>query len=495
MAVTPLIILVLIIILAAAFLRVRLNYWRKRNALTIHTSDLQKFRGREHLAFVFQRIYNQLKAENKPYAGIFTLLRPSVVVADLDMLKIVYITEFESFPDRGFYVNYKSDPLSKNLVRLHWDLWHKMRAKLTPTFTANRMRQMFANVEVIGRHFIEVMQEEQSVAKDHVVDVRDLCARFTTDVIGDVAFGLQCNSLQDPNAEFRLQGDKAFYTIHPLMEFLSSLYPNFFQKIGYKVFPKDMIDFYSTIVKETVEYRVKNRVKRNDFLDLIIELKNKPSKEGEEYQLDMNDLIAQSFVFFIGGFETSSSTMSFALFELAKNPLVQEKARENVDEILRHHHGVFSHESLNEMVYIRQVVQETLRRHPIAPTGRRVCRRRYTFPNGLTVEPEVDIVAPIYAIHHDPEIYPQPEIFRPERFAAEERIGRHPMSYLPFGAGPRVCIAERFGMMQTMLGLAMLLHNFKFSPCQRTPEHLHYDPHNVLAFNCKDGIYLKVEKV
>ncbi|XP_073813635.1 cytochrome P450 6a22-like [Musca autumnalis] len=490
----PLIILISIIILAAAWLRVRLNYWRKRNILTLPTPDFQKFRGREHLAFVFQRLYNQLKVENKPYAGIFVLLRPTVVVADLDMLKIIYITEFESFPDRGFYVNYKSDPLSANLVRVHRDMWHKIRAKLTPTFTANRMRQMFANVAAIGRHFVEVMAEHQAEAKDHVVDVRDLCARFTTDVIGDVAFGLQCNSLQDPYVEFRLQGDKAFYDTHPVMDFVASLYPNFFQKIGYKVFPKDMIDFYSTIVKDTVEYREKNQVKRNDFLDLLIELRNKPPKEGD-YQLDINDLIAQSFAFFAAGFETSSSTMSFALFELARNPLVQNKARQNVEEVLRRHQGVFSYESLNEMVYIKQVVQETLRKHPVFPAGKRVCRRLYTFPNGLTIEPDVDIIVPIYAIHHDPEIYTQPETFRPERFAEDERKGRHPMSYLPFGAGPRVCIAERFGMMQTMLGLAMLLHNFKFSPCDRTPERLKYDPNIVLAFNCRNGIYLKVERI
>ncbi|XP_073813632.1 cytochrome P450 6a8-like [Musca autumnalis] len=491
----PFLVFTLIAVIIFLWLRKKLNYWKKYDILTVDASSLIKIKEREHVAFVYQRFYQKLKAENKPYAGFLTLLTPSLLVADLDLLKLVYISEFDAFPDRGFYTNYDDDPLSKNMVRLHGDLWRKVRTKLTPTFSSGRMRQMFDNVEAIGQNFIQVMGEQVEQLNNEV-EIRDLCARFTTDVIGNVAFGLECNSLHKPHTEFRIKGDKAFYTIHPFMEMIAATYPKVFQKLGYKVFTNELISFYSGIVKETVAYRERNQVKRNDFLDLLIELKNSPLEEGE-YQLDMDDLIAQAFVFFIGGFETSSSTMSFALFELAKNPQVQEKARQNIEEVLEKYKGVFNYESLNDMNYVRQVVQETLRKHPVAPSGRRVCRRRFTFPDsqGLTVEPGVHIMIPVYAIHHDPEIYPQPEIFLPERFTVEERNRRHPMAYLPFGAGPRTCIAERFGMMQTMMGLALLLKNFKFSTCEHTSEHLSFDPFNVRVFNSKEGIYLKVEKV
>lgn len=142
-------------------------------------------------------------------------------------------------------------------------------------------------------------------------------------------------------------------------------------------------------------------------------------------------------------------------------------------------------------------IPETLRKHPVAPTGRRTCRQAFTLPgpDGFTIEPGVHVMVPVYGIHHDPEYYPQPEIFRPERFSTEEKESRHPMAYLPFGAGPRTCIAERFGMMQSMLGVALLLKNFRFSVCDMTPKSLNFDPYNVRVFNSKEGIVLKVEKL
>ncbi|XP_073813623.1 cytochrome P450 6a8-like isoform X2 [Musca autumnalis] len=477
------------------WLRLQFNYWKRRNAPTVPTTGLYKLRDREHIAYSYQRAYNRMKAENKGYAGIYTLLTPTLLIADLDIIKLILITEFEAFPDRGFFVNFKSDPLSRNIARAYGELWRKLRTKITPTFTAARMRQMFENVELIGRQFIRVMEEEM-LEQNHVVEVRDLCARFITDIVGNVAFGLDCNSLKNPKTEFRVMGDKTFAQVNPFLDMMASHFPKLFTWLDYKVSSPEVIAFYTKIVKDTVEYREKNNVKRNDFLDLMIELKNRPHQEGE-YQLKMDDLIAQSFVFFSAGFETSSSTTAFALYEMAQNHQIQEKARLDIEEALAKFEGEFTYDCLNEMTYLRQVVLETLRKHPPLPSSKRICRRRYTFPDkvGLTVEPHVQVIIPVYAIHHDPEYYPQPEVFRPERFAPEERNKRHPMSYLPFGAGPRICIAERFGMMETMVGLALLLRNFKFSTCEQTPKQLQFDPFNVFVFSIQGGIHLKVEKV
>uniref|UniRef100_T1PEG5 Cytochrome P450 n=1 Tax=Musca domestica TaxID=7370 RepID=T1PEG5_MUSDO len=424
-------------------------------------------------------------------------VRRASLIIDLDLIKNILIKDFANFHDRGVFNNVEDDPLTGHLVALEGEQWRAMRTKLSPVFTSARMKYMFSTVVRVGENLHRVMGDMLSEKSDQILEIKDLCARFTTDVIGNVAFGLECNSLQEPQAEFRVKGDKAFYTIHPFMEMIASTYPKLFHRFGYKVFTQELITFYSRIVRETVEYREKNGVKRNDFLDLLIELKNSPLEGEAEYQLDMEDIIAQAFVFFIGGFETSSSTMTFALYEMAKNPQVQERARKDVQDTLEKHKGAFGYDSLNDMGYVRQVVQETLRKHPVAPTGRRVCRRPFTLPGkpGLTVEPSVHIIIPVYAIHHDPEYYPQPEVFRPERFAPNEKGQRHPMTYLPFGAGPRTCIAERFGMMQTMMGLALLLKNFKFSLCDRTVKQLTFDPFNVRVFNTKEGIYLRVEKI
>lgn len=116
-------------------------------------------------------------------------------------------------------------------------------------------------------------------------------------------------------------------------------------------------------------------------------------------------------------------------------------------------------------------------------------------PEPLTIQPGEYVLAPVYAIHHDPEYYPEPEIFRPERFSPDEKEHRHPMAYLPFGAGPRMCIAERFGMMLSMLGVALLIGNFRFSVCSKTPQSLKFDPNNVRVFAVKGSLYFNIEKV
>lgn len=217
------------------------------------------------------------------------------------------------------------------------------------------MKLMFDVVKDIGEQFVSAMYENMKI-QNSLVEVRDLCARFTTDVIGNVAFGLECNSLTEPNAEFRIKGDKAFYTISPLMDILASAYPTFFHKLGYKAFTTELIDFYSDIVRKTVKYREEHNIKRNDFLGMLIELKNNKEDSEEDFYLEMEDIIAQAFVFFIGGFETSSSTMSFTLYELARNADIQEKARLNIQTVLEKHDGVLNYKSLNEMFYIKQVV-------------------------------------------------------------------------------------------------------------------------------------------
>lgn len=110
----------------------------------------------------------------------------------------------------------------------------------------------------------------------------------------------------------------------------------------------DVSQFFMNAVRETVEYREKNRVERNDFMNLLIKLKN---GQPVEHGLTMEEIAAQAFVFFLAGFETSSTAMSHCLYELAQNPELQEKARADVRETIKKH-GSLSYEAAQDMQYI-----------------------------------------------------------------------------------------------------------------------------------------------
>lgn len=101
---------------------------------------------------------------------------------------------------------------------------------------------------------------------------------------------------------------------------------------------------------------------------------------------------------------------------------------------------------------------------------------------------------PVHAIHNDPEYYPNPEKFDPERFSPEEIKKRHPMAHLPFGEGPRNCIALRFGMMQARIGLIKLLNSFEFIPCDKTPVPMFFGI-NPIVLTPKENIHLKIKPI
>lgn len=122
----------------------------------------------------------------------------------------------------------------------------------------------------------------------------------------------------------------------------------------------------------------------------------------------------------------------------------------------------------------------------------RVASRDYNY-NGIKIEKGMTVVTSLYALHHDDEYFPEPQKFIPERFLPEEVAKRPAMSYIPFGEGPKICIGMRFGQMQARIGLATLLHHFKFRLSPKTPVPLKLKTVG-LVLQSKEGFYFIVEE-
>jgi cytochrome P450 family 6 len=132
------------------------------------------------------------------------------------------------------------------------------------------------------------------------------------------------------------------------------------------------------------------------------------------------------------------------MFELAMNPDIQAKLREEIMTGLESNNGKVSYEMLHEFKYLHKVIQESLRKYPPIPNTQRRCTKDYQIPNTtLTIQKGTSIQFNMYSIHRDPEYYPEPEKFDPERFSDENIKARHPMAFIPFGDGPRNCIGIR----------------------------------------------------
>lgn len=135
-------------------------------------------------------------------------------------------------------------------------------------------------------------------------EIKDILARFTTDIIGTCAFGIECNSLEDEKAKFLEMGLKVFQQPRNslLKQIIAVTYPEFARKIGVKTVRDDVSDFFLKIVRDVVAYRESNNVKRNDFMDLLLQLKNEGALTGEDRKLGrltIEEIAAQVFVFFL----------------------------------------------------------------------------------------------------------------------------------------------------------------------------------------------------
>lgn len=367
MAVGTLLLTVLIALLGYLFIKLRRNmqYWKN---LGIPCEDPHPLLGNlsgVHTTRSFPEVwlayYKKFRGTG-PFAGFYWFTRPSVFILEPFLVKHILIKDFAKFTDRGFFNNPDDDPLSGQLFLLDGHRWKSMRNKLSSTFTSGKMKFMFPTVVKVGEEFVEVFGNY--VDKSPIVEVRELLARFTTDVIGTCAFGIECSSLKDPQAEFRVMGGRSITDVRHNMfgiMFLNS-FPDLARRLHMKMTPEHIEKFFMRIVRENVAYREKNNIRRNDFMDQLIDLKNNKlmkTETGESMNLTIEEIAAQAFVFFAAGFETSSTTMGFALYELAQKQDIQDRLRKECLEVLAKHNNELTYESLKEMGYLNQVISGT----------------------------------------------------------------------------------------------------------------------------------------
>lgn len=229
-----------------------------------------------------------------------------------------------------------------------------MRTKLTPTFTSGKMKLMFHTIVECTDSLVRTV-DKHSTDKSPI-DIKEVLGCFTTDIIGSCAFGLDCKSFEHEDAEFRKYG-KRIFAVSPmriLKIMLATSYPNLARKLNLSVQEDDIIDFFLNAVRNNYNYRIKDNIKRNDFFQLLIDIKKECEENGEQFS-DEN-LAALCFLFFIAGFETSSTASTFALYELAKNQELQSKVRDEVKEVLARHNGEVTYEAIKEMKYLRCVL-------------------------------------------------------------------------------------------------------------------------------------------
>lgn len=319
-----------------------------------------------HFAYLMAELY-QTSKHLGDFVGIFFFHYPVLLVTSIEFAKKVLISDFQYFSNRGVYYNEKSDPLSANLFFLEGLRWKNLRHKLTPTFTSGNMKMMFYTILGVTNELVKFL--EKPANEDKPVEISEVFSRFTTNIIVTCAFGIECNSMFNPGSELRSMGKRIlhFSKLKALKLFFSMMFRKQAEALSLRFTDKDVSDYFCETIRSNIEYRENNNIVKNDFMNLMIQLKNKgylkddlEAKTQNTIKLTFEEVAAQSFIFFVAGFDTSSNTMSFAIHQLAIYEQYQDRARQEINDVLGNHEGEFTYESLSQMKYLDQIISGSL---------------------------------------------------------------------------------------------------------------------------------------
>ncbi|XP_077287820.1 cytochrome P450 9e2-like [Arctopsyche grandis] len=473
---------------------------------------------KEHLMDVVYRVYNAFPKEK--YVGFMQVNRPFIMIRDLEIIKQTTIKDFDNFSSHNLNINEDFDPIiGRNLLFITGDHWKDMRATVSPTFTSSKLKNMISLVDDTANQIVEFYLKKM---KDLIeVEMTDTLTRYTNDVIASTVFGLKVDSLDERDNEFYKivlkSMDLTGIQLFKLIVHLS--YPILLKMTGIKFLGQDLTDFFRNLVLGTMKNREKNGIVRHDMIQLLMEawkgsLKYEPSQNDDndagfataeestigrqtvKTKWSENDIVAQAVIFYIAGFETTTTLLSFAIHELTVNPDVQKKLQNEIDELIAEKGDMLNYMDLMKMKYLDMVVCEALRMWPPIPGTDRKCIRPYTFPpsndsadKGYTMQAGEGILIPIYAIHRDARYFPEPHQFKPERFSNENKRNINPLSFIPFGVGPRNCIGSRYVLTVTKTVIFRLLSKFDLTMTEKTQNPIMIS-FKTIAVQPRDGVWV-----
>ena len=235
-----------------------------------------------------------------------------------------------------------------------------------------------------------------------------------------------------------------------------------FKKMKVGIEHDKVLDTIHSFTKNVIQSRMKtknNRTKisrRMAFLDVLMHAK---TEDGQE--LSFTDIQEEVDTFMFEGHDTTAAAMTWATYLIGSHPDIQERIYDELGTVFGDDKNrPASMEDLRQLHYLEQVIKESLRLFPSVPMYARVTTEECQI-DGYIIPKGTQVAVFAYGLHHSPEVWNDPETFDPERFTPENCAGRHPYAYIPFSAGPRNCIGQRFALLEEKVMLSSLLRNFE----------------------------------
>ncbi|XP_044903530.1 cytochrome P450 4F2 isoform X1 [Felis catus] len=431
--------------------------------------------------------------------GFVTWLGPTLPLITLchpDMIRTITNASAAIASKDAVFYSFLKPWLGDGLLLSAGDKWSSHRHMLTPAFHFN-----------ILKHYVKIFNDSVNVmhAKwkrlvsegSTRLDMFEHISLMTLDSLQKCVFSFDSNC-QEKSSEYiaailELSAlvAKRHQQIFMHMDFLYYLTPdgqrfrracrlvhNFTDAViqeRRRTLPDDGVDDF---------LKAKAKAKTLDFIDVLLLTKDKDGK-----QLSDEDIRAEADTFMFGGHDTTASGLSWVLYNLAKHPEYQERCRQEVQELLRDREPKeIEWDDLAQLPFLTMCIKESLRLHPPVTVVSRCCTQDVVLPDGRVIPKGVICLVSIFGTHHNPSVWPDPEVYNPFRFDPENIKERSSLAFIPFSAGPRNCIGQSFALTEIKVVLALTLLRFRVLPDKEEPRR---KPELILR--AEGGLWLRVE--
>lgn len=472
----------------------KLSFWSRRN---VKTPTPLPFFG-NFLSFIFHpRQHLELewpKKYGKIY-GFYQGTQPYLVCTDANVFKQIAIKDFDKFQDHYFLGN-RNKYQENILIFLRGNHWRGMRNIITPTFTSGKIKTIYKLLDRCGDGLV---QEYERLIKNGggtaVVDIRAVFGTFSMGSALKSFYGIEAIK-GSPDSEDSVEGyakrSRLAFTPSPFRFFVCSLLPDsWLKKLNYPLVPESRMEFFEKKARQIIQHRRKSGRNYNDYLQLLLDARandalDTKSTETDDFEqhhalndevlsgnkkatfrqskmtLTETEVACQAMMLMMVATETTATLLSHVTYLLAEHQQIQQTLYEELCKIQQNSQtGEFDYEQLTTCQYLDSVIAESLRLMTPALAFDRVAMEDYYIEEyGIHVPKGTIINLAFYAIHRDPDYWPEPEKYDPERFMPENKHKIVSGSYCPFGIGPRSCVGFRFALTETKVALAKLLTRY-----------------------------------
>ncbi|XP_058124025.1 probable cytochrome P450 4d14 [Anopheles ziemanni] len=404
---------------------------------------------------------------------------------------------------KSFPYDFLEPWLGTGLLLSFGEKWFQRRRIITPTFHFKMLDQF---VDVFNHEADVLVSKLEARAGKGEFNIYDYITLYALDSICTTSMGVQINAQEDPNNEYA-QGVKQMsefifrrvFSVFRQFPSLFFLYP-FAREQGRVI--KKLHNFTNTVIEKRrqqlqaeqavgqVEFNADEEdlysKRRDTFLDQLLKVK----VDGKP--LSTADIREEVDTFMFEGHDTTTSGISFTILNLAKHQDIQQKVFEEIDGMLGANakSTELTSSLLQEMKYLDMVIKESLRIVPPVPfIGRKLLEDMEM--NGTVIPAGTTFSLNIFSIHRNPKVFPEPEKFIPERFSDDNDVKRGPYDYIPFSAGFRNCIGQKYALLEMKVTIVKLLASYRILPGETTDQ-VRYKADLVLRPTC--GIPVKLVK-